>query len=80
MQRVLSNIGSKVMVLVAVLVLTLSLTACGGGNTPSSKEELVGTWQQTMSDGTETIQLTSDGRYISDIKMYVGRSGILFVI
>ena len=74
MQRVLSNIGLKVMVLVAVLVLTLSLTACGGGNTPSSKEELVGTWQQTMSDGTETIQLTSDGRYISDIKMYDGIS------
>ena len=74
MQRVLSNIGLKVMVLVGVLVLTLSLTACGGGNTPSSKEELVGTWQQTMSDGTETIQLTSDGRYISDIKMYDGIS------
>lgn len=74
MQRVLNNIGLKVLVLVAVLVLTLSLTACGGGNTPSSKEELVGTWQQTMSDGTETIQLTSDGRYISDIKMYDGIS------
>ena len=74
MQRGLKSIGTRVTALIAVFVLTLSLTACGGGNSPASKEELVGTWQQMMSDGTETIQLTSDGRYISDIKMYDGIS------
>ena len=74
MQRKTFSIGSRVMAMVAVLVLALSLTACGGGKSPSSKEELAGTWQQMMSDGTETIKLTSDGRYISDIKMYDGIS------
>lgn len=74
MQKNISGIGPKVISLIAVFVLTLSLAACGGSNKPSSKEELVGTWQQMMSDGTETIKLTSDGRYISDIKMYDGIS------
>ena len=74
MQRGIKSIGTGVMALIAVFALTLCLTACGGGNSPASKEELVGTWQQMMSDGTETIQLTSDGRYISDIKMYDGIS------
>ena len=74
MKKNISGIGPKVISLIAVFVLTLSLAACGGNNKPSSKEELVGTWQQMMSDGTETIKLTSDGRYISDIKMYDGIS------
>jgi hypothetical protein len=73
MQKAMSSIGTKVIALVSVLVLALSLSACGGGKSPS-KEELVGTWQQIMSDGTETVKLTSDGRYISDIKLYDGIS------
>ncbi len=68
-----NSICLKVSVMLAVVILALSIAACGG-NSPSSREELVGTWQQMMSDGTETIQLTSDGRYISDIKMYDGIS------
>lgn len=74
MQNNISSIGTKVIALIAVFVMTLSLAACGDGDKPSSKEDLVGTWQQTMSDGTETIKLTSDGKYISDIKMYDGIS------
>lgn len=68
-----NSICLKVSVMLAVVILALSIGACGG-NSPSSREELVGTWQQMMSDGTEIIQLTSDGRYISDIKMYDGIS------
>lgn len=68
-----NSICIKVSVMLAVVILALSIGACGG-NSPSSREELVGTWQQMMSDGTEIIQLTSDGRYISDIKMYDGIS------
>ena len=68
-----NSICLKVSVILAVVILALSIGACGG-NSPSSREELVGTWQQMMSDGTEIIQLTSDGRYISDIKMYDGIS------
>ncbi|SCW65246.1 hypothetical protein SAMN02910456_02382 [Ruminococcaceae bacterium YRB3002] len=60
--------------LILVFVLALCLAACGDSNSPSSKEELVGTWQQIMSDGTETIRLTSDGKYISDIRMHDGLS------
>ena len=67
------NAVTGVASLIVVIVLTLSLAACGSKN-PTSKEQLVGTWQQMMSDGVETIQLTSDGRYISDIKMYDGIS------
>ena len=63
----------RTIALISALMLALSLTACGG-NSPKSKEELVGTWQQVMSDGIETIELTSDGRYISDIRMYDGIS------
>lgn len=61
-------------VTVAVLVMVMNLASCGGSKSPSSREELVGTWQQMMSDGTETIRLTSDGRYISDINLYAGTS------
>ena len=74
MQRIRNSIGPRVIVVVAVLVMVLNLTSCGGSKSPSSKEELVGTWQQILSDGTETIQLTSDGRYISDISLYAGTS------
>ncbi len=74
MQKIGNTIGLRIITLAAVLVMVLNLASCGGGKSPSSKEELVGTWQQMMSDGTETIQLTSDGRYISDIKLYSGIS------
>ena len=74
MQKVFKCIGTRVLALVAVLVLALSLASCGGSKKPSSKDDLVGTWEQLMSDGTETVQLTSDGRYISDISMYDGIS------
>ena len=74
MQRVIKSIGLRVIALIAVFVLALSLAACGGSKKPASKDDLVGTWEQLMSDGTETIQLTSDGRYISDIRMYDGIS------
>lgn len=74
MQRVIKSIGLRVIALIAVFVLALSLAACGGSKSPASKDDLVGTWEQLMSDGTETVQLTSDGRYISDIRMYDGIS------
>ena len=74
MRRGIKSIGIRILALAAVFVLAMSLAACGGGKKPASKEELVGTWEQLMNDGTETVQLTSDGRYISDIRMYDGIS------
>ena len=67
------KVVTRITSLIVAALLTLSLAACGGKKAVS-KEELVGTWQQTMSDGTAIIQLTSDGRYISDISMNDGIS------
>ena len=67
------NVVTRVASIIVAALLTLSLAACGGRNTVTI-ENLVGTWEQTMSDGTATVQLTSDGRYISDIRMYDGTS------
>lgn len=73
MTKITGHIGKRIAVALAAVTLLFSIAACGGKK-PASKEDLTGTWQQLLSDGTETIQLTSDGRYISDIKLYAGTS------
>ena len=63
-------------VLLAAMILLFGFTACSGEetktSTPSSKVEFLGTWERVTSDGLETIQMTADGKYITDIRLNNG--------
>jgi hypothetical protein len=61
----------KISILTAAALTLCLLTGCGGGNSAKdvSKDELVGTWVQKLSDGTETLTLNSDMTYTKVIDL-----------
>ena len=74
MRKTTTKLGIKLPLLAAVMVLVLGLSACfsSAGKTPASASELEGTWERTLTDGTETITLSINGSYKSDIRMLSG--------
>ena len=59
--------------LMLIAVMSFGLTACGGDDEPSVKDQLVGVWRTTMeSSNWKVIELRSDGSLVYSIRIENG--------
>ena len=58
----------RTLLLTAVIVFCVCMTACGGGN-DIAVDQVAGTWVRTMSDGTDTITFNKDMTYDKTIAL-----------
>lgn len=59
--------------LMLIAVMSFGLTACGGDDEPSVKDQLVGVWRTTMeSSNWKVIELRSDGSLVYSISIENG--------
>ena len=62
----------QVKILTAAAIALCLLTGCHSGDSSAKsvdRSDIVGTWVQTMADGTETMTFNSDGTYHKVIKL-----------